>query len=66
MSDLGVYPNKYFDKDIRVFRKKLKDKEVFTFSKFADGGLFDIPTPSVTFFNLDFLVFRLRWVGVNS
>ena len=37
MSDLGVYPNKYFDKDIRVFRKKLKDKEVFTFSKFADG-----------------------------
>jgi len=37
MSSLGIYPKKYFNKDIRVFRKKLKDKEVFTFSKFADG-----------------------------
>ncbi len=37
MNDLGVYPKKYFNKDIKVFRKKLKDKESFTFSKFADG-----------------------------
>jgi hypothetical protein len=37
MSDLGVYPNKYFSYDIKIFEDKLKKKETFTFSKFADG-----------------------------
>jgi len=35
--NLGIAPHKYFSKDILVFEDKLTNKEIFTFSKFADG-----------------------------
>lgn len=35
--DLGIYPDKSFSEDIKVLKEKLETKELFTFSKFADG-----------------------------
>jgi len=35
--NLGLPPNKHFDQDIKVFEEKLRNKEPFSFSKFADG-----------------------------
>ena len=38
--DLGIYPDKSFSEDIKVFKEKLENKQSFTFSKFADGEWF--------------------------
>lgn len=38
--NLGIYPDKSFLGDIKVFKEKLENKETFTFSKFADGEWF--------------------------
>ena len=38
--DLGIYPDKSFSEDIKVFKEKLEKKKTFTFSKFADGEWF--------------------------
>ena len=34
---LSIVPNKDIKHDIKVFEEKLKNKENFTFSKYADG-----------------------------
>lgn len=37
MYDIGIYPDKKFSEDIKVFGNFLSDRKHFTFSKFADG-----------------------------
>jgi hypothetical protein len=35
--EIGIYPNKKFDNDVKVFEYKLSIGKPFTFSKYADG-----------------------------
>ena len=56
--NLGIYPDKSFSEDIKVFKEKLEHKEPFTFSKFADGEWFAMR--NITVYNNEFQFSKSR------